>query len=124
MNMRSLSMLLIFTLFSFISAAAVSTNFHQIFPPEVYIPNAFSPNGDGINDEFKVETGDVILYEFNMKVFNRWGTLLYETDDYTQGWNGRYKNEILYPDVFVYAVQYKDDKGLIYRSTGTVNLLF
>lgn len=121
LNMRSLSILLLLLLFSapLMVSAAVELN-----PPKVYIPNAFSPNGDGINDEFKVETGDVLLYEFNLKVFNRWGTLMFETDDYSRGWNGRFKNEVLQPDVFVYSVQYKDDEGLVYRKTGTVNLLY
>jgi gliding motility-associated-like protein len=124
MNMRSLSILLLLCLFS-INTFGKSTSVNTPdSPPKVYIPNAFSPNGDGVNDVFKIETGDVILYEFNMKVFNRWGTLMFESDDYSRGWNGRFKNNILQPDVFIYAIEYKDGDGLVYRKTGSINLLY
>ena len=122
--MRSLSILFLLLLFSLISFGADRPVIPPDSPPKVYIPNAFSPNGDGVNDVFKIETDDVILYEFNMKVFNRWGTLMFESDDYSKGWNGLFKNEVLQPDVFVYAVQYKDGDGLVYRKTGTINLLY
>ncbi len=122
--MKSLSILLLLCLFSMNSFGAYFDGTPQKFPPKVYIPNAFSPNGDGVNDIFKIETDDVILYEFNMKVFNRWGTLMFESDNYSKGWNGLFKNEVLQPDVFVYSVQYKDGDGLVYRKTGTVNLLY
>lgn len=121
--MKSFQLLVVLLLFS-LSATASKITEDQLFPPNVYIPNAFSPNGDGVNDVFKVETGDVLLSNFSLRVFNRWGTLLFETDDYTKGWDGKFKNETLFPDVFVYSIQYKDEKGLVYRSTGTVNLLF
>ncbi len=121
--MKSLQLILITFLFSF--SVNASNIYPEIFnsPPKIYIPNAFSPNGDGVNDIFKVETGDFILEDFQMRVFNRWGTLLYETTDYTKGWNGKFKNEVLTPDVFVYSIHFRDDKGLIHRKTGTINLL-
>ncbi len=121
--MKSLQLLL-FTLFISVSATAFSLlpENHDL-PPKVYIPNAFSPNGDGVNDIFKIEAGDIIIEDFQMKVFNRWGTMLFESTDYTKGWDGKFKNQVVTPDVFVYSVQYRDDKGLVYRSTGTVNLL-
>lgn len=58
--------------------------------PEVFIPNVFSPNGDGIGDGFRVEyTGDEY---FNLKILDRWGVLLFETHNPQQYWEGRDRN--------------------------------
>jgi len=55
----------------------------------VAIPDAFSPNGDGTNDTFKVYAWSV--KEFHLAIYNRWGTLVFETDDVNVGWDGTYK---------------------------------
>jgi gliding motility-associated-like protein len=60
----------------------------------IEVPNVFTPNEDGLNDFFQVKS--VSLKSFHGKVFNRWGRLVYEWDDWkTQeaGWNGRYQND-------------------------------
>lgn len=121
--MKSLVLLFLFTI-STLSFTFTTNGQLSHLSSKVYIPNAFSPNDDGINDIFKVETGDVILENFQLKVFNRWGTVLFETDNYLSGWNGRFHNERLAPDVFVYYVQYQDKDGLVYKLTGTLNLLY
>jgi gliding motility-associated-like protein len=58
--------------------------------PYLYIPTAFSPNEDGLNDVFIAVSDHVQL--FNMKIFNRWGELIFESNSITKGWNGKYKN--------------------------------
>jgi gliding motility-associated-like protein len=64
------------------------------------IPTAFSPNGDGYNDEFRIlHPGDLRLVDF--KVFNRWGEIVFQTTDASQGWDGFYKGDI--QDLAVYA---------------------
>ena len=60
---------------------------------EVYIPNAFTPNGDGLNDLFKVMVGGD-LTDFQMQVYNRWGQLVFESKQISKGWNGYYKSEL------------------------------
>ncbi len=70
----------------------------------IFIPNAFTPNGDGQNDIFKVLSRCVTLYSF--RIFNRWGELVYETSDITQGWDGTFKGAAQMPGVFVYTVVY------------------
>jgi gliding motility-associated-like protein len=72
----------------------------HVNPGEVYIPNAFSPNGDGDNDVF-------YLYGYGikvviLKVFNRWGEKVFESHDQLEGWDGSYKGVMQNPDVFVY----------------------
>ncbi|MGB6036561.1 MAG: PKD domain-containing protein, partial [Cryomorphaceae bacterium] len=56
--------------------------------PAVFIPNTFTPNGDGINDIFKISLSDSELDDYLFSVYNRWGELIFETTDPTQGWNG------------------------------------
>ena len=59
---------------------------------EMIVPNAFSPNNDGYNDEFRqLECSQ--LNRFNMKIYNRWGELMFETSDYSAGWDGTFRGE-------------------------------
>lgn len=57
-----------------------------VLAPDLFIPNVFSPNDDGVNDKFLVEyTGD---QHFNLKVFDRWGNVVYDSKNKMEGWNG------------------------------------
>ena len=82
------------------SSPAKITYCPQSYP--MYVPNAFSPNGDGVNDLFQVFTTGVKV--FNLKVFDRWGELIYESDDSGTGWNGKYKGTLMEPGVYVYLL--------------------
>ena len=55
------------------------------------LPNVFSPNGDGINDLFLSKNLNDVIQKVSMKIFNRWGQLVYETDDPAIKWDGSYK---------------------------------
>ena len=55
-----------------------------------YVPNAFSPNGDGINDVFRPIPVGVVSTEF-FRIFNRYGELVFETNQWMKGWDGKYK---------------------------------
>ncbi|MGB0175829.1 MAG: PKD domain-containing protein [Owenweeksia sp.] len=59
-------------------------------PLNIYIPNAFSPNGDGINDEFSLEATGIENY--NIRIFNRWGEMVFESGDINDTWNGNIMN--------------------------------
>lgn len=69
----------------------------------VDVPNAFSPNGDGMNDILYVRGYGVESMEF--KVFNRWGELVYESYDINNGWDGTYKSKAQEMEVYVYTLQ-------------------
>lgn len=72
----------------------------------LYIPTAFSPNHDGKNDTFKAHAiGEIVFY--HMKVYNRWGELVFQTNNLYKGWNGVYKNKMQSTDTFVWYVQYR-----------------
>jgi gliding motility-associated-like protein len=72
---------------------------------EIWIPNVFSPNSDGLNDYFRAK--GINIDEFHMTIFNRWGIQLYETNDIETGWDGRYKGEICTDGVYFYLIEYK-----------------
>lgn len=87
----------------------------------IYIPNAFTPNGDGLNDYFKpIGHG---IKSCKMAVYNRWGEEIFVTNTMSEGWNGSFKGEMQPPDVFVYTVQAVGLSGQTYNLTGTVTLL-
>lgn len=69
----------------------------------IYIPNAFSPNGDGNNDVWQVYTNAAIQY-FSLNIYNRWGEKVYESNDNGTGWDGRYKAQLQDPQSFVYTL--------------------
>jgi len=90
---------------------------------ELYVPNAFTPDGDGLNDIFKAEGLDIV--QFNMKVFNRWGDLIFESDDINEGWNGSSGNKSYFspPGIYQYIIIAQEHKGEVFEYRGHVNLL-
>ena len=80
----------------------------------VFQPNVFSPNNDGINDEFRLEFDPLIqVQSFNLNIFDRWGNHLFSSSDHLEGWNGQKSSDAMQSDVYVYAfqIEYIDDNG-------------
>ena len=69
----------------------------------IYVPSAFTPNRDGLNDKFKILSNKIRLNVF--RVFNRWGEKVFETDDINEGWDGTYKGKLV-PGSYVYMISY------------------
>jgi gliding motility-associated-like protein len=92
---------------------------------DVFIPNAFSPNNDGINDYFKPYS-DCELSDFNLKIFNRWGAILCESSDPLKGWDGKTKGKLsdtgIYAWVMVFTVM-ENNKARNVRLGGDLMLL-
>lgn len=88
----------------------------------VYIPEAFSPNGDGINETFSPVMTGVTNDDFLFQIFNRWGELIFESKDAENtGWDGSYRNELVKPGVYSYIIQYKTpNKDFKIRDFGKV----
>ena len=70
----------------------------------IYIPNAFSPNGDGENEVLYVRGGAVVK-DMTFRIFDRWGELVFETFDRLEGWDGTFRNKDLDPDVYDYYLK-------------------
>ncbi|MCC7332699.1 MAG: gliding motility-associated C-terminal domain-containing protein [Flavobacteriales bacterium] len=88
-----------------------------------YIPNAFTPDRDGLNEVFSA-VGEEIK-EFSMQIFNRWGEKIFETHDIQNGWNGKGKDgsNIAQEDVYVYNIRLKDYRGKLHTMQGKVTLI-
>ncbi len=75
-------------------------------PQNIYFPTAFTPNGDGLNDEYKPSLiGNVVYYEFT--IFNRWGQKIFSTKTPNKGWNGKINNGQPLMGSYVYTCRYK-----------------
>ncbi len=77
----------------------------KVTVPELLIPTAFSPNGDGMNDKFRVLNKD--LEQLTFQVYNRWGELVFETSTPGDGWDGIYKGVEQEMGVYVWHCQYR-----------------
>jgi len=88
--------------------------------PHVYVPNIFSPNGDGENDVLYVRGDGVISIEFI--VFSRWGNKVFESTDMSIGWDGTFKDKALDPAVFTYILKARFIDGQNYETNGTITL--
>lgn len=90
--------------------------------PFIFVPNAFSPNGDGKNDVLYVR-GETIIEEMDFIVYNRWGQEVFSSNDPKLGWDGTFKGEKLGPDVFGYHLKAKCFDGQTYTQKGNVSIL-
>lgn len=90
--------------------------------PEIYIPNAFSPNNDGQNDIFRPLPVGIVNLEY-FRVFDRWGKLMYETRMYMKGWDGTVNGNPAAVGTYVWVVQGKDINNNTVQRKGTVTLI-
>lgn len=96
------------------------TKMINIKDENIFIPNAFTPNEDGLNDVFiPVSHG---IKSIHMVIFNRWGEEIYVSDSMKEGWNGIYKGEVLSPDAYGYSISAVGYSGRYYYFNGTVTL--
>jgi gliding motility-associated-like protein len=88
-----------------------------------YIPNAFTPNGDEINDTFFGK--GIGITEFEMMIFDRWGNLIFFSDDINKSWDGKanYGTELAQMDVYVYSIRLLDIKMKKHKYRGKVTLV-
>ena len=90
--------------------------------PDIYLPNAFSPNADGLNDIFR--GFPVGLKQFNyLKIYNRWGQLVFYTTDYNKGWDGFWKGQKQNSGVYVVIANGIDFRGNVIDKKATVMLV-
>lgn len=89
----------------------------------IYIPNAFTPDGNGLNDYF-IAKGDEIT-EFKMMIFNRWGDMIYSTENMERGWDGSANggDSKAQDGVYVYKIEVRDFENKFHGYTGHVTLL-
>lgn len=105
------------------SITSLSNTAEALPKATLYIPSAFTPNGDGINDKFGVKAQNIT--DFNLRIYNRWGELVFESDNIADLWDGKYQGEaITSTDVFVYSVKAVGINGMpLPDENGTVTLV-
>lgn len=81
-------------------------------PPTLFIPNSFTPNDDGLNDEFQLYFNDRIT-ELEIFIFDRWGNTLFKSNDINFKWHGKSGDLLLPLGVYAYRIKYSDDDGHI-----------
>ena len=85
------------------------------------IPNAFTPNGDGVNDFFKVKGNNIRT--ISGKIFNRWGQLLYNYSDINKPWDGKYNNKYVSDGVYFYIINVVFEDGETQEKHGYLELV-
>jgi len=88
-----------------------------------FAPTAFSPDFDGINDIFRVYGNGIDNKNFNMIIYNRWGEIIFETNDMFYGWNGMMSGKVCNSGTYSWLVKYKNLQGIQYTKTGIVTLI-
>lgn len=87
----------------------------------IFVPNAFTPNADGLNDVFGVTASN--LQSFQLQIFDRWGRIVYQSQDPNGGWDGTFANQPQPEGVYVYKISYRVDSERPAGLEGSVHLL-
>ena len=88
----------------------------------IFIPNAFSPDGDGVNDYFKPDTR--FIKSYTLSVFDRWGELIFYEQNSQNGWDGTYKGSKVSTGTYVFLLEGLDFYGNTINKKGTVTVYY
>ena len=94
---------------------------------QVFIPNAFTPDGDGVNDVLMVRGSGIVTVK-HFRIFNRWGEVVFERNNFSpnnpvDGWDGRFKGKYATPDVFVYTAEVMCENGNTFIYKGNISII-
>jgi gliding motility-associated-like protein len=92
------------------------------FSLKVLVPNIFTPNGDGINDTFKVFT--VFQKTYQLQIFDRWGNIIFASNDPNEEWNGSIKNSTPVNGEYVFQVNVEGQDGTQIQKSGVINIIY
>ncbi|MEX0965982.1 MAG: gliding motility-associated C-terminal domain-containing protein [Bacteroidia bacterium] len=102
------------------NATSESNEVFLFQPPLLYVPNAFTPNDDDINDDWGIKP--VFVKSYEIKVYNRWGQLVYESQNKRAQWKGDYRRTAAFHGVYVYLITYTGWDDSIHYRKGTVTV--
>jgi gliding motility-associated-like protein len=103
------------------SAASVAVSATTLSTREIFVPNVFTPNGDGKNDVLQVFGNYIRSVDF--RVFNQWGQLIFSTTDASIGWDGKHKGQLQPVGVYTYTLKLVRQDGTTVTQKGAVNLI-
>jgi gliding motility-associated-like protein len=104
---------------------STSREIHVLDYITFYVPTAFTPNGDGSNDEFMIQGTGLQADGFSILIYDRWGELVFESNDILETWNGKIKNrnKICPNGVYTWIVSAKDELGGQINKTGSITII-
>lgn len=88
----------------------------------VFPPNAFTPDGDGINDVFEIK--GIGINKYSIKIYSRWGELLFESYNIEDQWDGRWKGQLVAKGTYAYLIAYESVVGKSFYKRGTVTIIY
>ncbi len=91
---------------------------------ECFVPNVFTPNTDGLNDVFKPANNDIGSKGYVFRVYDRWGSILFETDNVKAGWNGMVNDNLCVSGIYFYTLEFVTTKRKTIHMKGTFTLLY
>jgi gliding motility-associated-like protein len=92
--------------------------------PLVYFPNSFTPNGDEYNQDWRIFASGIDIQDFELKIYDRWGELIFETHDPKVGWNGTFNNGMCPTGQYIWKMEaVETTKNLRFKKDGIINLL-
>jgi gliding motility-associated-like protein len=101
----------------------VNADFKDCIGCKVFIPSAFTPNGDGLNEELRGYS-NCPLDNYQLQIYNRWGQKIFEANTISKGWDGTFNGKKMPADVYVYLVRYKNSRKEDYKiGKGTVAII-
>lgn len=104
---------------------AIKVNVENCSICDLFVPSAFTPNNDRLNDVFRVlpKCQYVALQRFKLNIYNRWGQLIYVANDINESWDGTFKSQPQSAGVYVYYLEYQFKQNPIIKKKGTIELL-
>lgn len=103
------------------TAESQSNRIYLIQPPLLHVPNAFTPNGDNLNELWGIVP--VFVKEYEVQVYNRWGEKVYDSNNVKQDWDGFYKGKQEANNVYIYKIRYTGWDRSIHHRKGTVTVV-
>ncbi len=105
-----------------VTPLASFSNTHTVeFAPALFIPGAFTPNGDDVNDVLEVE--GTFVSALKLHIYNRWGKLLFYSEDRNSGWDGKIGQKNAPSGTYVYSLDFTDEQGKKFSKRGTFVLI-
>jgi gliding motility-associated-like protein len=101
--------------------SAYSNTLEVVQPVQIHLPEAFTPDANGLNDIFTAK--GLFIREYTLTIYSRWGEVVFQSDTLENGWDGTYRNENAPPGKYVYSVRVRDFTGRVYTREGTVQLI-
>ena len=88
----------------------------------VQVPNIFTPNNDGVNDEFGILSHNCSIIAFSLEIYNRWGELVFNSDDVDKWWDGNHNGKPAPIEAYFYIAQYHYSNGSSQQKKGSLHL--